>query len=131
MRRPTSIETEILRRSYENPTGKLNLYDLHRDNLLSPGQLSNACRPLEEAGVITVEDVPEIGPTVTLTPEGRQWVIHYRKQLFMRNDERPWAYPVKSAQGRSIALNEPYLPNLRRLKKQFFLSGIEAPPKHS
>jgi len=131
MRPPTTIEIEILRRCFNVPSGEFALYDLHRDNLLSPGQLSNACRPLEEAGILAIMDAGENGPVAHLTPEGREWVVRYRKQLFLRNETRPWARPPRSSIGPSIAMNEPYLPNLKKVKKRFFLSGIEASPKRN
>lgn len=110
-----SSEREILKLLYSSNEWA-DLYSLHDKYLLSPGQLSNAVRKFEDAGIIESKELE-----VKLTLKGRVWLIKHRRAIFMGGHGRPWAKPRPEHCQEPISPMQPYLPELENVDQAFFL----------
>jgi hypothetical protein len=110
-----SFEREILRTMFERGDW-LDLYTLHEEFLLSPGQLSNAVRNFARNEIIEVE-----GLLVRLTEQGKKWVFAHRREIFLTDRNRYWAKPFDHDAQPPIPTTQPYLPKLKNANLKFLM----------
>lgn len=99
--------------------GKFDLYELHRQYRLGGAEILRLVALFERLGIITQRD----DGFVELLPGGREKIWAFRKELLLR-PERPWAEP--QLESSRLCPSEPYLPDLAKIDRQFFLNKIEA-----
>ena len=98
-----------------NSLDYLDLYSLHEQYKLSPGQILAATAWLNKNGY-----VEQLGTMARLTAEGREWLIRERFWIFHPN-EKPWDEVPDGLRAERIRPNEPYMPDLTQVQKGFFL----------
>ncbi|WP_417463223.1 hypothetical protein [Kordiimonas sp.] len=108
---------EIISLLYSNADW-VDLYLLHEEKKLSPGQVAETLLLLQSEGNCDFN-----GVSAKLTTKGRQWVYENRKEIFF-NVARSWARKTSSSEV-AIAPNEPYMPDLARLDINFFRNLID------
>jgi hypothetical protein len=92
----------------------VDLFDLHRRYLLSPAQLSRSVRRLVRAGLIA--DTQDItGLSIRLADSGLRRMILLRRDILARNKD--WKKVPKSMLTKHIGLDDPYVPNFRKLSR--------------
>jgi hypothetical protein len=109
----SSFEKEILRSLFERGDW-LDLYQLHQEYLLSPGQLSYAVRKFVHNEIIEVE-----GLLVRLTEHGQKWVFAHRREIFLADRNRYWAEPSDHKMQTPMPVTQPYLPKLNKANLKF------------
>lgn len=92
----------------------VNLYHLHKETLVAPGQIAALLLLMLDRKYCEVE-----GLRARITPLGRIWVLENRKQIFCKvhSEWRESSRPDKSTE---IQPGSPYLPNLSYLDREFF-----------
>ena len=108
----SSSDREVISALFE-ASDWLDLFDLHLDFVLSPGQVLDSVERLQAGGYLERK-----GLHARLTDLGREWVIASRRELFM-NPARDWrSYEAKD---RLVRENEPYLPDFAKVDRKFFV----------
>lgn len=113
-----SAEREILRRSF-NSFGAIDLYALHEEFLLSPGQLSRATRQLTSLGLAEVD-----GLKLKLTTGGLEWIFQNRHDLFLRDRNRHWAEPPEELLRVPVDAAKPYAPRQGAGRKRRYFERL-------
>lgn len=96
--------------------GWADLYALHEQHLLSPGQISNAVRNALNAGIIEVD----CDFRARLTEGGKAWVLLNRRAIFLSEAKRKWAHSDAAPTAEVKDTYAPRLPSLRKIDKAFF-----------
>lgn len=109
----SSFEKEILRALFERGDW-LDLYELHEEYLLSPGQLSYAVRKFDRDEIIDVD-----GLLVRLTEQGQKWVFAHRREIFLADRNRYWAELSDHKVQTPMPAVQPYLPKLNNANLKF------------
>ncbi|WP_157726805.1 hypothetical protein [Qipengyuania flava] len=91
-----------------------DLFEVHQAYVLSPAQVQESIERLAKVGYVERD-----GLHARLTGEGRAWVISSRRSLFM-SPLKDWRQ--FEVEDRIVSENEPYLPNLQKLDKDFFVN---------
>ena len=95
--------------------GWVDTYLIHKEYRISPFLLQETCNKFAEQKILDIE-----GRMFRVTQDGRAWIIKNRAKLFSSN--RPWARPSPHLIAERKSPTEPYLPDLKLLDKDFFLS---------
>jgi hypothetical protein len=115
------IESIIIRDLYKS-NDWVDLYSIHKKYLLSPIQMLDFCQASSEKGIIEIE-----GRMARITDFGRIWSIKNRHRIF--SSERPWAKGSSYLRKDRRAVEQPYLPKLELLEKDFFLGLLRSEQK--
>jgi DNA-binding PadR family transcriptional regulator len=94
----------------------VDVYELHVQFQLSPGQIVDIVGRLRAHGYVELE-----GTRARLTPAGRDWVLRHRGVVF-KSDAVRFRSELEEAVGLSptIEPGKPYLPDLSEIDRQFF-----------
>src|SRR5690349_6164861 len=103
----SSFEKEILRALFECGDW-LDLYTIHEEYLLSPGQLSYAVRNFARDRIVEAD-----GLLVRLTEHGQKWVFAHRREIFLSDRHRYWVEPFNDSALPPMPVTQPYLPKLK------------------
>lgn len=96
-------DIELLKELYYKNTA--NVYFFHERYRLSPAQLARAIRKFENQGLIEFNDT-----TVTLTENGKKWVLANRKDIFLYERKKYWKEVPENMRRKPIKMNSPYKP---------------------
>ena len=109
----SSFEKEILKALFESGDW-VDLYTLHEEYLLSPGQLSYAVRNFARSKIVESD-----GLLVRLTEHGQKWVFAHRREIFLSDRNRYWAEPLDDGALPPMPVAQPYLPKLKNANLKF------------
>ena len=110
----TSADREVIRKLYAGE-GWIDLYTLHAQYLLSPGQIADIMDRLARAGFVEVE-----GIRARMTGKGREWVIAARK-IFLATDRSTWRPEADAMLQSELVAGQPYLPDPELVDRGFFV----------
>lgn len=106
-----SSDREVIGALYD-ASDWVDLFEVHEAYVLSPAQVQESVERLAKVGYVERD-----GLHARLTEEGREWVVSSRRALFMSPTKDWRRFEIED---RIIAENEPYLPNLKKLDREFF-----------
>ena len=75
----------VIFRELGNNTDGVNIYDLHKEYLLSPGQIIAFISKFEKLDLIKFIDFK-----ISLLEKGKTWLIENRKDLFLNSRDKYW-----------------------------------------
>lgn len=114
------VDREILRTLFEE-NNAVDVYTFYEKYNLLPTKILNSIRRLLEIGVVMFN--PE-ALSVSLTEDGRYWVVANRREIFMQKIELSWKEPPASYVREQREIAEPYVPKRRYISKKFFKSLV-------
>ena len=89
----------------------IDIYDIHKEYLLSPGQVSRSLKKLTKLDLVSVDF--EAGKAL-LTENGLIKIVEKRKIFFGSFDREKWRAPPDEMLGEKIEINAPYIPRRMR-----------------
>jgi hypothetical protein len=92
----------------------MDLFELHEEYVLSPGQVLESIERLSAVGYVQRD-----GLRAKLTDEGRQWVMFSRRELFM-SPHIDWR--SFETNDRLVEEFEPYFPSLKKVDRGHFIN---------
>lgn len=105
-------DREIIRRLFSSKDD-INLFEIHTEKKLSPGQIAATLNWMEQAKLIEID-----GLKVRLSSHGRDWILRNRRAIFM-NIARSWAKPTKCLP-EALNFRVPYMQKLSGIDPNFF-----------
>lgn len=105
-------DREIIRKLFSSKDD-INLFEIHAEKKLSPGQIAATLNWMEQAELIEID-----GLRVRLSRQGRDWILRNRRAIFM-NITRSWAKPTKCLP-EALNFRVPYMPKLSSIDQNFF-----------
>jgi hypothetical protein len=109
-----SITREMALKLFQS-SEPIDLYVFHREYGVEPADVLLAAKFFSKLGVATTD-----GPMLVPTPNARTWLHHHRAKFF-KDHRRPWA----KADSRQLRAFEPYLPDLGKIERDFFLGLVD------
>ena len=106
------VEDRIILRSLFSSNGELNVYELHKKYLLSPGQISRSLRKLSSLDIISMDVENAI---FEITENGREIILFNRRELFGRPLHKVWQNIPEEMLVAKVEQDMPYLP--RKFRK--------------
>jgi hypothetical protein len=94
----------------------IDLYDLHVEFGLSPAQVLDMLERLLAVGLAERQ-----GAQARLTPQGRDWVLAARGEIFFVTDSKIWRPSSEQLLADAIEPSTPYLPDLGLVDRDFFV----------
>ncbi|MES2038356.1 MAG: hypothetical protein V4495_10990 [Pseudomonadota bacterium] len=113
-------DREILLILFESSQA-VDVYSFYEKYNLLPTKILTSIRKLQEIGVLVFN--PE-SLLVSLTEEGRIWIVANRREIFLRKIDLSWKAPPSSYLRTKIKEFEPYIPRRRYISKDFFNSLV-------
>ena len=104
----------IIRELYQN-RGWINLYSIHLNYLLSPGQMGRSVRKL-----LIYQVIEQKGLNIRFNEKGFIWVLKNKKEIFLTKSNRYWLQLPQDMVKREREKDTPYMPNSGLLSKRFF-----------
>lgn len=104
----------IVLRALFSESDWVDLYRLHKETLVAPGQIAALLSFMLERRYCLVD-----GLRARITSSGRAWVLQNRKQIFCKVHAE-WREGSKSERPYELLPSSPYLPNLVYLDRDFF-----------
>lgn len=111
----SSSDREIIRFIFSKRDW-VDLYNLHVEFGLSPAQILDMLERL-----IAVGFAERQGAEARLTPQGRDWVLAARGNIFFDTDRESWRPSSEHLLSDAMDPLTPYLPDLGLLDRKFFV----------
>lgn len=110
-----SSDREVIRLLFSKPDW-VDLYDLHVEFGLSPAQVVDMLERLIAVGFAQRE-----GAQARLTPQGRDWVLAARGEIFLNPKGKIWRLSSEELLAEAMEPSTPYLPDLSLVDRDFFI----------
>lgn len=110
----SSSDREVIRFLYSKRDW-VDLYDLHVEFGLSPAQVLDVLERLLAIGLAERQ-----GSQACLTPQGRDWVLAARGEIFFDVDRKVWRPSSEQLLADAMEPSTPYLPDLGLVDRDFF-----------
>jgi len=111
----SSSDREVLRFLFSKRDW-VDLYELHVEFGLSPAQVIDMLERLLGVGFAERQ-----GVQARLTPQGREWVLAARGEIFFDTDSKVWRPSSDQLLSGAMASLTPYLPDLGLIDRNFFI----------
>lgn len=111
----SSSDREIVRFLFSKRNW-VDLYDLHVEFGLSPAQVLDMLERLLAIGLAERQ-----GPQARLTPQGRDWVLAARGEIFFDVASEVWRPTSEQLLADAMEPSTPYLPDLGLVDRTFFI----------
>lgn len=110
----SSSDREVIRFLF-NRSDWADLYEMHVAFDLTPAQILDILERLVGAGFAEMD-----GVKARLNPNGRDWVVAARKDIFFSTDRENWRPASEELTDPMIEPFAPYLPDLGMVDTRFF-----------